>query len=122
MEQNLKKLQQEIKERYEIPELSSEQVERLKLKMECAKEENRKARVRAVCTRIAAVAAIVMLVLFVLPNASKTVALAMQRIPLLGEFIELITVRDYEYEDEQYRADIDVGRLVISEVPELEQA
>ena len=120
MEQRLKKLQQDIKEKYEIPELSMEQVERLKLKMEQAKRKNRRDRIGRVGMRMAAAAAGVVLVLFVLTNTSKTVAMAMQQIPLLGEFVKIITVRNYEYEDERQYADINVDQLIVSALPELE--
>ena len=120
MEQRLKKLQQDIKEKYEIPELSMEQVERLKLKMEQAKRKNRRDRIGRVGMRMAAAAAGVVLVLFVLTNTSKTVAMAMQQIPLLGEFVKIITVRNYEYEDERHYADINVDQLIVSALPELE--
>ena len=118
MEQNMEKLQQEIKESYKGPQMSDEQLERLKHKIEQAKKENQRARRKAIGTRIAAAAAIVVCMLFVLPNTSKTVALAMQQIPLLGDLVELITVRNYQYEDEQYHADINVGEIVLSEAPE----
>lgn len=116
MEQNLKKLQQEVKEQYKMPEMSSEQVERLKMKMKQAKRENQKDRVRRVAMRGLATAASVMLVLFALANTSKTVAMAMQQIPLLGGFVKLITIRDYQYEDHRHAADISVGELVLEDI------
>lgn len=116
MEQNVKKLQQDLKENYEIPEFSSEQVERLQLKMKQAKYDNRKERIRRTGMRGLAAAAGVVLVLFTLTNTSKTVAMAMQQIPLLGEFVKLITIRDYQYEDNRYAADITVGELVLEDI------
>ena len=116
MEQNLKKLQQEVRENYEIPELSLEQVERLQLKMKQAKRDNQKDRIKRACMRGLAAAAGVVLVLFVLANTSKTVAMAMQQIPLLGEFVKLITIRDYQYENNRYAADITVGELVLEDI------
>lgn len=67
-----------------------------------------------------AAAAMLAIILLVLPNTSKTVALAMQQIPVLGDFIELITVRDYEYEDEQHQASIKVGELVLNEFADVQ--
>ena len=116
MEQNLKKLQQEVKEQYEMPKMSSEQMERLKLKIKQAKKENQKDRVRRAGIRGLATAAGVVLVLFVLSNTSRTVAMAMQQIPLLGGFVKLITIRDYQYEDNRYAADITVGELVLEDI------
>lgn len=120
MEQKIYSLPQEIKEQYEALELSGEQVERLKQKMLQAKSENRKERIRRNSRRIMAMAAMLAIILFVLPNTSKTVALAMQQIPVLGDVIELITVRDYEYEDEQHQASIKVGELVLNEFADVQ--
>ncbi|MBO5176485.1 MAG: DUF3298 domain-containing protein [Lachnospiraceae bacterium] len=120
MEQKIYSLPQEIKEQYEALELSGEQVERLKQKMLQAKSENRKERIRRNSRQIMATAAMLAIILFVLPNTSKTVALAMQQIPVLGDFIELITVRDYEYEDEQHQASIKVGELVLNEFADVQ--
>ena len=120
MEQKIYSLPQEIKELYEALELSGEQVERLKQKMLQAKSENRKERIRRNSRQIMATAAMLAIILFVLPNTSKTVALAMQQIPVLGDFIELITVRDYEYEDEQHQASIKVGELVLNEFADVQ--
>lgn len=120
MEQKIYSLPQEIKEQYEALELSGEQVERLKQKMLQAKSENRKERIRRNSRQIMATAAMLAIILFVLPNTSKTVALAMQKIPVLGDFIELITVRDYEYEDEQHQASIKVGELVLNEFADVQ--
>lgn len=120
MTQNIKNLQQEIREKYEIPELSLEQVGRLKLKMQQAKQENRRERTKRTAMRGLATAASVVLVLFALANTSKTVAMAMQQIPLLGEFVKLITIRDYRYEDNRHAADITVGELVLEDISGIE--
>ncbi|MBP3568449.1 MAG: DUF3298 domain-containing protein [Lachnospiraceae bacterium] len=120
MKLNVTKLRRTAKAQYEHPEMSSEQVERLKLTIEQAKQENRKARKHAVRTRITAAAAIIVVMLFVLPNTSKTIALAMQQIPLLGDFIKLITVKDYQYEDKWHDAEIMVGELVLEDISGIE--
>ena len=120
MEHEKNRLPLEIKKQYEALELSDEQVERLKQKMLQAKSENRKERIRRNSRRIMAAAAMLAIILLVLPNTSKTVALAMQQIPVLGDFIELITVRDYEYEDEQHQASIKVGELVLNEFADVQ--
>ena len=120
MEQNLKKLQQDMKQNYEQPELSKEQVSRLKQRMEQAKEENRKDRQKKTSKKILAVAASVVIMVMILPNTSATVANAMQQIPFLGEFIKLVTVREYEYEDERHMAKIQVGELVLEDITAVE--
>lgn len=51
-------------------------------------------------------AAAMLAVLVVLPNLNPAVANAMCEIPVLGEFFEVITVRDYQYEDATHEAQI----------------
>ncbi|MGN1266490.1 MAG: RsiV family protein [Dorea sp.] len=51
-------------------------------------------------------AAAMLAVLVVLPNLNPAVANAMYEIPVLGEFFEVITVRDYQYEDATHEAKI----------------
>ena len=57
----------------------------------------RQKRVR--CFGTAAAAA---LVLFILPNTNAGIAHAMGDIPLLGHFFQVITIREYHYEDETH--------------------
>lgn len=48
----------------------------------------------------------------ILPNTSASVAHAMENIPILGKLVEVVTFRDYQYEDDRHRADIEVPELV----------
>jgi len=89
--------------------------------MKQARMENKSERIKRTGMRALAAAASVVLVLFTLTNTSKTVAMAMQQVPLLGNFVNLMTVRNYEYEDAGHHADIKVGQLTISVVPETEE-
>ena len=45
---------------------------------------------------------------FAMPNLSSNYALAMSKIPILGEVIEVLTIRSYNYEDGNYELDIKV--------------
>ena len=58
----------------------------------------------------AAVAAFV-----VLPNTSAGVAQAMANIPLLGNLVQVVTFRNYEYEDGRHNAEIDVPEVVVED-------
>ncbi|MCU6761015.1 Anti-sigma-V factor rsiV [uncultured Roseburia sp.] len=60
-------------------------------------------------------AAAVLLLIFVLPNTSKTIAYAMQKIPVLGAVISVVVPEEYRYESERYQADVSVPRLVVEE-------
>lgn len=60
-------------------------------------------------------AAAVLLLIFILPSTSKTIAYAMQRIPVLGEVIRVVIPEEYRYESDRYQADVSVPRLVADE-------
>ncbi len=49
---------------------------------------------------------------FILPNVNSTIAYAMQEIPVIGEFVKVITVRKYEKEDEFHPQNIEIPEIV----------
>ncbi len=108
-EEGLKSLQKA----YIEPRMSEEQLNRLKMKMEEAKRENRKDRNRTRVTRLAATAAALVIAFIALPNMSPTIAYAMEKIPVIGQFVKVVTFRDYEYEDGKHRADVEIPELVV---------
>lgn len=57
----------------------------------------------------AAAAAVIALV--VVPNTSATAAYAMEQIPILGNVIKVVTIRNYQFENENYSADIQEVKL-----------
>lgn len=102
---------EELKQAYEKPRMSKEQVEDMKKRIEEAKMENRRSQ-KYVGRGIAAAAAVVIAAFVILPNTSASVAHAMENIPILGKLVEVVTFRDYQYEDERNRADIEIPELV----------
>lgn len=60
-------------------------------------------------------AAAVLAVLLVLPNTSQTAAAAMQQIPILGDFFRVVTVREYQVNEERHMADVKVPEVVPGE-------
>ena len=108
-EEGVKSLQGE----YLAPQMSSEQLNRLKMKMEEAKRENRKDRNRIRVIRLAVTAAALVIAFISLPNMSPTIAYAMEKIPVIGQLVKVVTFRDYEYVDEHHRADVEIPELVI---------
>ncbi len=62
-------------------------------------------------------AAAAVLAIVILPNTSENVAYAMAKIPVLGNVIKAVTIREYNYEGERFEAKIDEVRLE-QEVPE----
>ena len=111
LEEGLHSLQEE----YMQPTMSAEQLSKLKMKMEEAKCENRKERRIARFTRIASTAAALVIAFVTLPNLSPTIAYAMEQMPILGQFVKVVTFRNYEYEDEQHKADVDIPEIVIDD-------
>lgn len=93
---------------YEQPHMSEEQLQKMKDRIEEAKMDNRRGlkKMRA-ATVAAAVAAFI-----ILPNTSAGVAHAMEQIPVIGRLVNVVTFRDYQYEDERNQADIEIPEIV----------
>lgn len=56
-------------------------------------------------------AAAAVLILVVVPNISVEAANAMEQLPILGSVIRAVTIRNYQYESEQFSADIEEVKL-----------
>ena len=106
---------EELKEKYLEVEMPDEQMEKLKIAIEKGKTDNRKKQRKIVWTRLTVSAAAVIAAIIILPNTSRGVAYAMEKIPLLGDWVKLVTWREYQYEDERHQADVDVEKLEISD-------
>lgn len=111
MQEELENLKQE----FEMHCMSEEQVKKMKQKIEEAKRQNRRKRRNTVIWKTAAAAAAVVVIFIGLPNTSAGVAKAMGQIPLLGKLVEVVTFRDYQYEDERNIADIEVPKFVVED-------
>lgn len=104
---------QALQKDYEEPQMSEEQLNKLRMRMEEAKQENRRDKKRAQWTRTATTAAAIVVSFIVLPNTSPVIAHAMEQIPVLGQLVKVVTFQDYEYSDEQHEADVEVPELVV---------
>lgn len=62
-------------------------------------------------------AAAVLAILLILPNTSQTAAAAMQRIPILGSFFKVVTIREYQVDEDRYIADVKVPEVVPDQAP-----
>ena len=100
-----------MKEKYGQVEMTTEQMDRMKSRMEKARQDKRVQKKKRMLRRINAAAAAVA-AFILLPNLSGDVAYAMGRIPVLGKLVEVVTFRDYQYESERHKADIQVPELV----------
>ena len=96
----------EIKQEYHTHSMTKEQVELMKKNMNKAKKGQ-----RHIIRTIAAAAAAAAIIITVLPNTSQSAAYAMSRIPILSKWVEVVTFRDYQYEDDRHMADIKVPEI-----------
>lgn len=56
-------------------------------------------------------------IFIILPNTSAVAAKAMEQIPIIGPLVKVVTFRDYEYDTNRYRADIEVPELTLEGQP-----
>lgn len=90
-----------------IPEAGRE---RLQAGIDRARMEKKRvehARRRSAWTAVAAAA----VVMIALPNTNVQIAHAMENIPLLGGFFRLVTVRQYNYSDENHDAEVELAQI-----------
>lgn len=72
---------------------------------------NRKNKIRKIRTRCL-VAAAVIGVIVLLPNTNASIAMAMGNIPVVGQIFKVITFRNYQYEDENNYANVEVPQII----------
>lgn len=58
-----------------------------------------------------AVASIVFVTIFLLPNMSVVYAKALEKIPFIGAIVRVVTIRNYYYSDEMHEMDIKVPKI-----------
>ena len=110
-----------LKEEYFSHEMSEKDYLNMKEKIEQAKKENAGKRTLQRRKAIVTGAVAAVLALVILPNTSASVAYAMSRIPLLSKWVEVVTIRDYQYEDSHHSADIETPQIAISTESETEE-
>ena len=98
-----------------VPENVKERMEEAVMRAKESKKRIRKVRM----IRMAVSAAAVFAVLLILPNTSRTAAAAMQQIPVLGEFFKVVTIREYQVDEDRYQADVKVPEVVPEENKEI---
>lgn len=100
------------KSEYEEINMSDKNFELYKARIEQAKIDKKRAKRNVnIRNRIAVAAAVIMIIL--IPNVSATAANAMEKIPLLGNLIRIVTFRDYTYNDSNNTADVKVPEVVV---------
>ena len=102
----------ELKKSYDTSQMPEKEVIKMKEKMNQAKAEKKNKHNKTIITRIWVGAAAAIAAFVILPNTSPSVAYAMEQIPLLGNLIEVVTFRDYQYSSDKNNADVNVPKLV----------
>lgn len=103
-----------LKQDYQNHEMSPEQLDKMKAAIAQAKKENQKKRALHILRNTLASAAAVALVFIILPNTSSGVAYAMSQVPGLSKLVNVVTFRNYQYEDDHNTADITVPEVAVS--------
>ena len=104
---------EQLKEEYENMTIPEAGRERLQAGIDRARIEKKRAeRVRR---RSAWTAAAAVIVLIALPNTNMQIAHAMENIPVLGGFFRLVTVRQYNYSDENHDAEVELAQISYGE-------
>ena len=104
----------QLKEEYENMKIPEAGRERLQAGIDRARMEKKRAehaRRRSAWTAVAAAA----VVMIALPNTNMQIAHAMENIPLLGGFFRLVTVRQYNYSDENHDAEVELAQITYGE-------
>lgn len=97
------------KEKTEIPDSVKERIEQTLSDLPEKKSVFKRVRV---FPRIAAAAVFsVFIMFFLLPNVSVTYARALEQIPVLGDIVRVVTIRNYIYEDDRHEMDIKVPQI-----------
>lgn len=104
----------QLKEEYENMTIPEAGRERLQAGIDRARMEKKRAeRVRRRSAWTAVAAAVI--VLITLPNTNMQIAHAMENIPVLGGFFRLVTVRQYNYSDENHDAEVELAQITYGE-------
>lgn len=103
---------EELRREYEAASMSAEQLQKMKQEISRAKMDKRRKEGWSIAVKSAAamVAAFI-----ILPNTSAGVAHAMVNIPVVGRIVEVVTFRNYHYEDERHSAVVEVPKLSIED-------
>lgn len=94
-------------EEIQVPEMLKKRIEMSVYRAKKDKRRQQKRFIRAIGSMAAVLA-----VALILPNTSQEVSAAMQQIPVLGNFFKVVTVREFQVEEDHYTADVKVPEVV----------
>lgn len=101
------------KEEIQVPECVVSKIEETLQTLPEQSVPEKQVQVRAF-PRIASIAACFLFIcLIVLPNCSVAYAKALENIPVIGDIVKVVTIRNYFYSDENHEMDIDVPEIFV---------
>lgn len=106
---------QALKKNYQKPQMSNNQLDKLRKRMEEANMENRRDKRKKKMIQATAAAAAIVGAFLILPNTSASIAHAMEQISIIGQLVEVVTFRDYTYETDRNMADIEVPEIKLDD-------
>lgn len=113
IKEHSKEALQSLKKDYYKADMSETQFNRLKLVMEQAKKDNKRARKRKLVRNIIGAVAAVAIIFVAMPNTTSSIAEAMERIPVIGQLVKVVTFREYNYGDSTHLAEVEVPEVTI---------
>lgn len=105
----------DLKKEYENMQVPVEGMEIMIKAMNRAKADKRMAKPKKRWNSAGLGAAAAIIILIILPNTNERIAYAMERIPLIGKIFEVITIRDYTYDDGHNSAEVKVPKVIPEE-------
>lgn len=112
----------EMKKKYDNLEIPEQGVENMKktieqAKLEETKKNDTKRRKVLIYRRVGACAAVALAAFILIPNVSPHVAMAMEKIPIVGNIVRVITFGRYGFEDDRHYADVEIPQLEVETTP-----
>lgn len=95
-----------FKEEYRKPHMSGQQKEKLRQTIVDTKTAGGKKHKKTAVIQFAAATAACIGVFIMIPNLSATAAYAMEKIPVIGSLVQVVTFRDYQYDTERNTANV----------------
>ena len=105
------------KKEYDNIKVPEEMREKLEQSINRAKKEKKRMKKITLYKTFGSMAAVLAIVL-ILPNTSQTAAAAMQQIPLLGNLFKVVTVREYQVDEERNSANVKVPQVEVAATDE----
>lgn len=99
------------REEYMAPKMSRAQLRRLKEEIGREKRRQKLVRLFQGLGRVGVTAAALAGVFLILPNTSAVVAHAMEQLPLVGQWVKVVTIRDYQLETDRNHADVQIAEI-----------